>query len=546
MRLLVALLLFASIIAANSSGVQYLEVPAVGDLDSGTMINISVKGVSGSGITYVSTSPYAGQEFQQSINEVVAYISSKRNLAGMDFLVSTDASGYASLLDGPSAGVAMGIIIKSLSENKDISHDITITGGLDRNGYVIPVGALAQKAEVASQNGKKMLMVRIASVDDRIRLDKISKELNFPVVEYDSFDDAYNTFTATDSSYNTNLNYQISNANISSLQMREPDPMFSYAVEQLLNDLDYELLLAKGAYPDAYNYLDSKRRLARDLQSKGYSYSAGNEAFLALYKARVLNSNLSNYELIKLEERVWDCIESARGKVMNASSFSAYLNSELRLYWAEDEMQKVNESISGEMSLSHRMLAIESIARAHEWCKLSYAIAGFNDHFVFNKSLLEKYDEDLLMHYYANSEPNEHLEKAMRAYEEGYYGASLMEIIFYEGGENLTYDSDLTNYSSESDWSKMMQAHSDYLGINSDYGPDAKLSMLRTAYFYDLHARKLVNESIGSASSDLVEPKEKYVFGADSVENKIEFILLILISIFIPFAMLLNSLRRGL
>lgn len=554
MKYLILLILFTSVIFPSSFNMQYLEVPAVSDSNTGMMINISIRQIDGRGQTYVSTAPLAGEEFQQSVNNVMEYIHSRYAVQNTNFLVSSDASGIASVLDGPSAGIAIGIIAKSLAEGKQISHDISVTGGMDSNGNVLPVGALAEKAEISSKNGKAAFLVKPVTIDDRVELDKLSSTLNFPIIEFDDFNSAYSIFTTSNAEYKTTLSYPVQSVDIMHLERRVPDGMFYLSVQQLLEDLELELPELKHGHPSAYKYIKSKYELAKSLHERGYTYSAGNEAFLALYKARLLNSNLSDDDIILLLDSVNDCINDMKPKVMDSSSIPAYLNSELRLYWADDEAIKFNGMNISALSLSQKIKAVQQLNRAYEWCRLSNQLINTSDRtlpFGVNKSFVKEYDEKLLFHYMSGIELTDHLNRAMRAYKEGYYGASLMEIMYHESIVNATYDVYAKDYSAKSDWSKMMLAHSNYLSLGDEYGADSSMQVRRMAYFYDLHMSDLRGEPnyilMRPVLHPLDQPVHVYAFGGQETKehsSNSEFVLLILIAILIPVAALLHSLWR--
>lgn len=528
---------FLSLLSVAFADIRYLELPAVSEEGIGTLVNISVASSAGNGSIYVSTSPLAGETFQRSINEVFDYIRSTDNITNYDFYINSDASAVAYLLDGPSAGAALGIMAKSLANNDLLRHDITITGGLDSIGNLIPVGALGEKAEVSSLNGKKAILVQPDSMDDRIELDRISNELGMAVVEYRSFDEAYNIFSGNGSLSN-NLSYkkQAGLPDISMLEKAEPHAEFSLIVDGFIADLNAEAELIRRDFPAAYEYIDAKRELAIRLKELGYSYSAGNEAFLALYRLRTLSSPISDGELIYLRKRVENCLERTARNLNGSLDAEHYMNAELRYFWAERELEQSAEDDF--MDVSRRVEELMSLERAGGWCTLAENLSqNANAGRKVDAAMLGAYAKNTADFYISENQSSRYLIDSLDAYSRGYYGASLMELIFHESIANETYDQLLDDYSPKSNWSRMMYFHSDYLDSSGDYGAGSGMQIRRLAYFFDLYLGRLeANETASEPIQLQPQPAEP--------GQKSEFILLILISILISVILLLISIKK--
>ncbi len=337
---LVALLLALQI---TFGATAYLSLPAVTEDGAATLVNMSVESRTGAGDVYVSITPFAGEMFQQSLQSSVAYVKSNHPLGGRDFLVKSDAGEVASSLDGPSAGAALSILMRSLIEDKPLRHDLTITGGIDDRGDIIQVGGLVEKADAAHTGGKKAIFIPLSSADDSVMLDRLAKEEGISIAYYTNIEEVYTAFTSDDSAPAplANITYPALNYSYDSqmLPPATPNKAFSPSVSSMVSELTSTMGLVKDKYPGAYKYLDAKARLAKSLNENGYTYSAGNEAFLALSKLRTLDDDLSDGNLGVEKANVEDCL-SRTSKNLDAynGALENYPNAELRYFWAKREM----------------------------------------------------------------------------------------------------------------------------------------------------------------------------------------------------------------
>lgn len=80
-------------------------------------------------------------------------------LLGIDIIsykFTIDVSGQ---IDGPSAGALMTVTIISLLLNHTVKPDASITGTINPDGTIGPVGAIIQKIEGAAKAGKKLVLI---------------------------------------------------------------------------------------------------------------------------------------------------------------------------------------------------------------------------------------------------------------------------------------------------------------------------------------------------------------------------------------------------
>ncbi|MDK2915898.1 MAG: hypothetical protein PWR25_455 [Euryarchaeota archaeon] len=153
---------------------QRVEVDRGGPLfygevtEEGAMVNVSVEVVPGKGRVLVQTTPLMGVVFQDAANLAVAVAAnrSRADLSGSDIIFSIQGPEDISEIDGPSAGALMAVLLLSVLEDFALNESVTVTGTIDEEGRIGPVGGVLEKAEAARRGGKTLLI--LSGENDRI------------------------------------------------------------------------------------------------------------------------------------------------------------------------------------------------------------------------------------------------------------------------------------------------------------------------------------------------------------------------------------------
>lgn len=129
--------------------------------EEGAMVNVSVEVVPGRGRVLVQTTPLMGVVFQDAANlaVVVARNHSHANLTGSDIIFSIQGPDEVSEIDGPSAGALMTTLLLSVLEGFPLNESVTVTGTIDEDGGIGPVGGILEKAEATAASGKTLLIL---------------------------------------------------------------------------------------------------------------------------------------------------------------------------------------------------------------------------------------------------------------------------------------------------------------------------------------------------------------------------------------------------
>lgn len=132
----------------------------------GSVMDIVVEIIeNGQGRILVNTEIPTGVDFQSSAKTAikVAQDVTGIQLSSKDIIFSITAKGDAKDLqavDGGSAGAAMTILlISELQGNLDLNQSVLITGSINSDGTIGPVGGIYEKAEAAGRYGAEVLLV---------------------------------------------------------------------------------------------------------------------------------------------------------------------------------------------------------------------------------------------------------------------------------------------------------------------------------------------------------------------------------------------------
>jgi len=194
-----------------------IKVPAVNQDKQGVATLLYVSTVPGYGRTLVNIDKLLfWVDTQNSIRtsrDVASHVTGK-DLSSTDTVYSITAD--ASVIEGGSAGAALTIVTIAALENKNLKPDVMITGTINPDGTIGPIGEVLAKARVSKQLGATTFLVprtqssQVSYVDkttcDKIGLSEICRTETVPhsinvgdeaginVIEVYTIDDAVRYF----------------------------------------------------------------------------------------------------------------------------------------------------------------------------------------------------------------------------------------------------------------------------------------------------------------------------------------------------------------
>lgn len=139
-----------------------IAAPAVGEGKNGyfgVITHINVTMMNGSGNVYFAASPLTQIDMQGSAKLAVDVACA---LAGVDkskydflFYISSDSP----IVGGPSAGATMTVATLALLEGINLNDSVAMTGMINPDGSIGPVGGILEKGEAVAKAGKKLFLI---------------------------------------------------------------------------------------------------------------------------------------------------------------------------------------------------------------------------------------------------------------------------------------------------------------------------------------------------------------------------------------------------
>jgi len=149
-----------------------VKIAAVSSDGSGVISNLTVEISSGAGRVLVDTRPLIGFDFQYAgitavkvAAKITGYTLDEdgEGLKGANvlFTVSTQTGENVEIqaVDGPSAGAATTVATIAALENKTVKDNVIITGTINDDGSIGPVGGILEKAQAANGAGAELFLV---------------------------------------------------------------------------------------------------------------------------------------------------------------------------------------------------------------------------------------------------------------------------------------------------------------------------------------------------------------------------------------------------
>lgn len=139
-----------------------LYAPAVAESENGyvgVLTEINVTMMNGSGNVYVITTPLTELDMQGSAKLAVdvAGMLTGKDVSKYDFIFQVKSA--SPIVGGPSAGGVMCIAVICLLENLETRDDVIMTGMINPDGSIGPVGGILEKGEAAGEAGMKYFLI---------------------------------------------------------------------------------------------------------------------------------------------------------------------------------------------------------------------------------------------------------------------------------------------------------------------------------------------------------------------------------------------------
>ncbi len=438
MRILVALLIFFSLAFAECEGEISQYVPAVVG-NGGGMVNITIRLAPGSGEVFSTVDPNLGIMTQDSLTEAIAYARSMSgNTQQCDMLITFATDPKAEFLDGPSAGAALTVMSYALLENKTLRNDAIITGSIERDGSVGPVGGLYEKAKQAAERNAGYFITPTENFYEMLLLNSLEQDYDIEILEAENVEEIIGFMTE-------NKAIEQKELDVRKREIPELEPYnststgsFRKVAQRMIELEENELMLIDGSTEtnaQIAEFFENEFERQQHILEQGYLFSAANEAFLNYIEISTIVGVLdNNIDLPRKKGEVGICLTSLKRPQMTDRNFEWVVGADLRKGWAFD---KINQTVVEEDTLTDEKYSkYNQLMYARAWCKVAEELINATP--VEGEPLDEQLWNELAMHYLnqayetgtTSAETTERLRIAERAYRQGSYGAAIFDSIY--------------------------------------------------------------------------------------------------------------------
>ncbi|MEM4710023.1 MAG: S16 family serine protease [Candidatus Diapherotrites archaeon] len=402
--LTITILLFISFNAFAVLKTGSTPIYAVTTEGQGLVATLHLEIEKGQGKIWTNVSPLVGTSTQNA--EITAVNVAKKyfkDVDNYDYKFSIKSS--ASVVDGPSAGAAMALLVISMLTDKELPKNVSISGTITQNGQIGPVGGIYEKAKEASKTGIKLFMIPkgeaiqtrkdngIGSVN---LIEYAPKEWGMKVVEVKNIDEAlklaYSDIEKID--VNTNVDKAIPEFIPQKIQLQKETSDFKLLVTNYIKKAKEQVKEARLAISSSLiddpelvfalqqtvNESESMIQKAEILNEQNYLYSAANFSFLAKSNAIMVKEIAINPGILE---------ESSK----NFDLKLAQLNKEITQYEKQLNEKVPKKNLEMFISAQQRFIyAKNSLEELMEGKKITIVISNNNqDYFSTNLAKLRKY-----------------------------------------------------------------------------------------------------------------------------------------------------------
>lgn len=140
--------------------VSSIKIPAVDAEGNGVSTELLIEVYPGNGKTLVDIDTLLYWADTQDSIRMAKDVAA--NITGMDlskYDISYHIDANATLIGGPSAGAAIAVATIAALENKTLKEDVMITGIINHDGSIGPVGEITGKAKASKDVGANLFLV---------------------------------------------------------------------------------------------------------------------------------------------------------------------------------------------------------------------------------------------------------------------------------------------------------------------------------------------------------------------------------------------------
>ena len=319
-----------AVILANNSGVI-------------TIINLTI--TNGDGNVSIVGPRSVGSSTLQAAEDAAAFASSYMGRTESDYNFTYEINDYNASVSGPSAGAAMTILALSAFSNKPLLSDFTMTGTINPNGTIGPIGGVYDKMSAASAEGLRFGLVPYAapgSFENELYI-LIQTNFHMPIIEVSNVSQAFAYATGSSPVAGHNVTFSFyTTYNVSSLPEAPLSCSNSCNESRFRGLMNYtenmtgSLIgtLSNGRFSGIAANLSNALTQSEQIGAKGYYYTAADFAFLDYANAYLMHSaSTTKQQGIQTLVQTSSACASLQPPQLTSSNFEYVLGGELRQAW---------------------------------------------------------------------------------------------------------------------------------------------------------------------------------------------------------------------
>lgn len=457
LALVFSLLIFSTLAAARTS----ILAPAVDSDGNGILTTISAEATPGTGRirTDIRTS-LISPDTEESMRAATEAAAKEAGVNLRNYDINIDIDSQAEIIDGPSGGLALGIIIYNELNNlkagvvQQIRSDMTVTGAIDRDGSVIRVGGVEEKVDASHQRGLTLMLIASGqsasdSLDYVVYADEISGG-KLQVIEVPTLRAALQyAYTQAKSKIEGVPEFAIRPLELEAFTATSRTQHLSViALEEIQNAQQQLNRLVEranqgedGQIRAVIRSVNSSLRNAQNALDNGYYYTAANAAFLARIAIETTNAQgLTSEEFAALIS----ALEAQQAQYANNTSlvtsanFDVVAAANLRYWWSAVKLEEAKQNFHRANAVS--VSAVRDYYTSRAWFQASQKLMNhaktITGGTTLNTSNAREYALDLIeeaaviANNSLDSEVQWHFKTSRREIIEGDYTAAVFDLQF--------------------------------------------------------------------------------------------------------------------
>ena len=425
-----ALFLFLALVSSTALAVTEqgsMKIYAVTTEGQGLVATLSIEIEPGTGKIWSAVTPLVGtttQNAERTAVSVAKKFSREVNEHDYKFTISSNAS----IVEGPSAGAAMTLLLVSMLSDRHPPSNVSITGTINEDGSVGAVGGGFEKVREAGKTGVKLFLIPKGEAIQTVKLPEGVKSVNLidyapknfgvKVAEVETIDEALKFAFSDIEEIDVNVSAQESVPEFVPQKLLLPSHLGSFKVlttnyinktRQIASEARNALSSSLLEDPAVINFLletlnASEQTISRAeiLNEQNYLYSAANFAFLARVNAVMVKEVSVNPNILDDESSVLDLkllelqreLSNFEGRLsgnMPRQGFEWFVSAQQRFTYSKISVSRLLSSetiVVGGTDEDKTVLALQRLqdyAFAAAWLDVSkdfYNLSAESDDFV--------------------------------------------------------------------------------------------------------------------------------------------------------------------